>query len=537
MLKKLDIKKIDILSHFHKIEVTHNKNFVITIGNYGILVALHKGQAIEEKLFFEDLNDENKKILTKLFSDNKSAPIYFLLDTIDQSYKKKSYPLIKKSDVIRLIKRDIANDPDKENLKNYIILNNGKFPAGTPVANKRWECLFVSSTASEIINSWTNFALEMPNRVVGIYMSPIETFSLFNSLKEKIKSGSTIKDKKGNLYCVLLHNKVSGIRQTVFSDEGIIFTRVVNYDFAEPDFLEKYEQDIHSTFEYLKRLFPDLQISELDIINIFSPAILAKLSQIGNIDFHLTNYSPSQAASEAGYPKLLEETDEFCDLLISKSFSANAKKILKFVTPKIKSLENLFFIIRSSYYLNLLLVILIGVSSLYLIHSQNSAAETKSIAEVERLIASQALAKIKDETLDGETLTEGNSFVDFDRILDIGKTNDMFGPTTINAAEVYSKLRFMRDYGVKLNNFSDSVSNFSYHLPSPNLVHTILIKGEISNSSGNIESLLTDFDKMSAQFKKTFEKNKVTYNELPRSIDFSKQYYSFPIEFTISGNQ
>ena len=40
--------------------------------------------------------------------------------------------------------------------------------------------------------------------------------------------------------------------------------------YQQKDFLEKYEQDIYSTFEYLKRLFPDLPISGIKIVNIFS---------------------------------------------------------------------------------------------------------------------------------------------------------------------------------------------------------------------------------------------------------------------------
>lgn len=518
-------------------KIISERNFVITIGNYGSVIALHNGKNIEKKIFIQELNEENKPEIEKLFTKYKSAPIYFLLDTIDQSYKKKTFPFIRKGDLIHLIKRDISNDADKTSLKNYIILGDGKYPKNTPLANKKWECLFVSSSNSDKTNDWINFTLEMTNPVLGIYMSPIETFSLFKLLKENIKSSSKITHKKNDLYCLLLQSKVSGIRQTVFSDHGIIFTRVVNYNFQDADFLEKYEQDIHSTFEYLKRLFPDLHIGELDIINIFSTEILAKLDSISNIDFHFVNYTPFQAASQAGYGDLISTESEFCDLLISKIFSRNKKKILKFYTPKTKLLEKLFLIIRSSYYLNLLLLMLIGSFFLLAIQSQNNAEEAKAIAETDRLTALKLLNKIKDDALDGEVFTEGGVIIDIDRILDIGKIAETLSAIDVNPAEPYIKLKFIKEYGVKIKRFSYNVTNFSYKKPLNKTLYKISFNGEIANRSGDIEDLFIEFDGLASQIKKTFSDNKVTYSELPRNIDFAKKHYFFPIEFSITNNK
>ncbi len=517
-------------------QIFSERTFIVTIGNYGSVVTLHNGKKIEQAIFFEAFTEESKKDLAKLFTEYKSAPIYFLLDTVDQSYKKKTYPFIRKGDLIHLIKRDIANDADKESLKNYIILGNGKYPKNTQIADKKWECLFVSSSSSETTNAWLDFALEMPNRTLGIYMSPIETFSLFKLLKANIKSSSKISSKKNDLYCLLLQNKVSGIRQTVFSNDGIIFTRVVNYNFEEPNFLEKYEQDIHSTFEYLKRLFPNLHISELDIINIFPTEILTKLDTIPNIDFHFVNYTPFQAASISGYNKLIAKDSNFCDLLIAKIFASNKKKLLKFITPKITILENLFLIIRSSYYLNLLLLMIIGVICLFAINDQNDIEESRLIVEIQRQNVSQSLVKIKNAALDGEVFTEANTIIDIDRILDIGKMNDVIGSIGVSVPEIYSKLKFIKEYGVKLTSFSYSILNFTYKSPSAITSYKVSLSGEISNRSGDIEDLFTEFDGLTAELKKTFDKNKLSYSELPRNIDFTKKYYDFPIDFSITKN-
>ncbi|HLD77305.1 MAG TPA: hypothetical protein VI861_04150, partial [Rickettsiales bacterium] len=84
-------------------------SFVITIGDQGAILALHKSGAIKNKIFIPKLNDELKKELLLLFNKNKLDPIYILLDTIDQIYKKKTYPFIKIHDLKQLVKRDIES--------------------------------------------------------------------------------------------------------------------------------------------------------------------------------------------------------------------------------------------------------------------------------------------------------------------------------------------------------------------------------------------------------------------------------------------
>ncbi|MBM3580323.1 MAG: hypothetical protein FJX34_06100, partial [Alphaproteobacteria bacterium] len=326
------------------------KNIVITIGNYGTIVTLHSGRKTDEK-FFEDLNDDAKSQLTEFFGRRKSLPIYILLDTIDQSYKKKIYPAIKISDLKRIAKRDMMSDGDSSSIKNYMLINNKSI---TKQANKRLECLFVSSSDSDMINKWIDFLIELQNHLIGIYMSPVESFNLFKLLKTNIKMQSKVRNKKNDLYCLVIQNKVSGIRQIVFSGQGIVFTRVVNYNFDQNDFLEKYEHDLYSTFEYLKRIYPSLAMAELDIINILPGKALDKLINNNNSELNLVNYTPNDVATKISYPSLA--SNDYCDTLVSKAFS-EGKKILRFTIPKISSLEKFFLALNASYYINLVVVV------------------------------------------------------------------------------------------------------------------------------------------------------------------------------------
>lgn len=498
-------------------------NFVITIGNYGAVVASHDKNKIVNKILLEELNQENKQKLTILFNQNKDAFIYVLLDTINQTYKKKSYPAVKKSDLALVIKRDMDQDDDKEGLKSHILLNKKL------TATRRWECLFVSSASSDIITDWIKFLLDMPNHFVGIYMLPVESFSLFSLLKSNIRLNSKISLKRNDLYCLILQNKVSGIRQIVFSEASIVFTRVVNYDFNAPDFIEKYEQDLYSTFEYLKRLFPELLMAELDIVNIFPKEVLDKIKKISNVELNFINYTPYQASTIANAKGLIPEDSNYCDLLISRVFSRSKRKVLKFDTPKIKTLQRFFYLFKFSKYLNITLLVatcIVGLNILLLNQKLNSSIVE---AEKKQSAALKNLQKVESEQVRGKNSEENN----IDQIVDMGKVHEVLGKIDSNFVNTYSKLSILKSYDVVLSSFVYNFNNFNPKAENKNLTYRVDINGKLNNKSGSVEDLFTGFDGMIAVVKQAFDKEQVQYTDLPRNIDFAKKYYDSTVQITI----
>ncbi len=502
-----------------------SNNFVITIGNYGAVVALHDKSKIKNKIFLEALNQDNKQELTALFEQNQKAIIYVLLDSSNQAYKKKSYPAVKKSDLLNVIKRDMDQDEDKESLKSYILLNK-KISAA-----RKWECLFVSSASSEVINDWIKFLLDMPNYLEGMYMLPVESFSFFALIKSNIRLNSKIILKRNDLYCVILQNKVSGIRQIVFSETSIVFTRIVNYDFNASDFVEKYEQDLYSTFEYLKRLFPELIMGELDIVNILAKEHLEKIKAINNVELNFTNYTPYQAATIVGCKTAVAENSSYCDLIISRVFLASKRRILKFDTPKIRLLKRFFHALQFSKYINIFLLIIIlgiGLDIGFINKELNSLVAT---ANKERLEASNELQRIKLSEVDEKYSTD----IDIDQIIDMGKIHESLNGIGIDVINSYSKLSILRNYNAFLSSFVYNVSGFTAKTANKNPAYKIDINGKIYNKSGDVEDLFKEFDGMTSAAKQAFDKNQVKYSELPKNIDFAKKYYDSDIQLTIEG--
>lgn len=511
-------------------------SFVITIGDQGSIIALHKSDEIKNKIFVEKLDDNLKTEIKILLQDNKSIPIYILLDTIDQIYKRKTYPFVKKHDLIHLIKRDILADSSKESLKNYIIIEDKK-NKNRSARDKKWECLFVSSSIEKSVNEWLQFLLEMPNHLIGIYMAPIESFNLFNSLKDNIKSSSKLEiENEDKVYCFVLQSKVSGIRQILFNEQSILFTRLASHKLEDSDFIEKYEKDIYSTFEYLKRILPNIQIKDLEIVNILPQEALGQISAMRNIDFNFINYTPYQAANIAFGDNSISRNSNFCDLLISRSFANTKKKILQFKTAQISLLEKLFFGTKISYYVNLFLLLTIGTSCLFVIQKINELEEIYSLAEIDKLGALQSLNKTTSLALNSPNTSGEESIIEVDRILDIGKLHEILIKNQVDIPAHYSQFKFLKNYGIKISNFSYNSVEFNEKFPSKEIKYSIVIKGKIHNKNGDAEDLFKNFDGFTSEFKKTFENHKTYHSELPRNIDFAKKYYDFPIEFTIEKN-
>ena len=86
------------------------RKFTISIGEYGIIVALHNGCNVQNKILVAALNEENKVQLKNLFTKNKSAPIHVLIDSVDQNYKRKSYPPVNELDFNRMVERDLSKE-------------------------------------------------------------------------------------------------------------------------------------------------------------------------------------------------------------------------------------------------------------------------------------------------------------------------------------------------------------------------------------------------------------------------------------------
>lgn len=509
--------------------------FVIIVGEFGLIFALMKEQKILDKILFKGYNDEVKSDLKQRLKKFPILPVSIILDTVEQSYKKKEYPFINKRDLMHLVKRDQRLEAKNNNdaFTNHFQISNSANKKKSK-KEKKWEYLFASALTSEVIRDSVDFVNESPNRLTGIYMMPIESTALFKALKPTIKQKSQLKDKFSDIYCLVTQSKVSKLRQTIFFEDQVVFTRLLDYNCDDEGFAERYEPDLVATSQYLKRLFPEVNLHELEAVNILPKEALDKISDAKNPDLHFINMTPFEAEKAISRKSSLTQNAKDCDLLLMKSFCRARKKFLRFTTPRIQFVEKMFWTMRASYFANLFSLMMIAVLCLMTISKINNSQEALSQIDALKLETIKTLNVISSRALDGEVIidSETNEEVGADKILDLSKIHEGFEPYYDAFFENYYKLRFLRDNPVSLKYYNFHLNDLS--AKSSRAKNFILsIKGKVNNESGDIEDLFAEFDGVISQFKKNYKGAKVTHNELPRNIDFTKQYFDYAIEFSI----
>jgi hypothetical protein len=501
----------------------NKKAFTLTIGNESSLLVLHNKNTVENKVLVPSLSREDKIHILKIFKQNKSAPIYILLDNSEQSYSNKSYPSINRFDLKQIINRQIKQElgalEDGEDLVyNYMTHKNKKM--------RRWECMYVSSTYFKEMKEWIDFLLqEVNNTIVGIYMLPIESVELIKKLQ--ISNNKNIKKKpketssRDKVTLLVIQNKVSGIRQVVFSNEKIIFTRLTHYDYESKNFISDFEQDIFRTNEYLKRILPNLKMEDVEIINVLPRSVIEKINQIKNNEITFVNYTPREIAEKIGYKNLIPKNSQFGDVLIANIF-VNSKKVLKSVTSKIKSLSLLQTIAKTI--LSIALTVLFAVMSYAIFIQIEQAIKSKKIRklDIDKGIAEKSLEKVGNQVTGDKSIKTDGTTLKIDEIIEFGRLSEAMESSKTNPVEFYKKAGFLARKNALISNIRYSNS---YNLKSKRDDIDYSLTGRIYNEDGDVEKLFNIYDTIILETGKTFQDYKVISSELPKNIDFSKKYY------------
>lgn len=528
---------------------------VVTIGYSGTVIAFHNNGAITNKFFFEKHDDEALNNIIGFFKAKKRHKIHILLDTIDQTYKKKYYPSVRRMDLKNLTRRDLGGVSNKDNIRDFVVQDLVKEKKRDGKIIKKWDVLLVTASINEEITKWLDFLTNLPNQIEGIYTIPVETFSIAKKLskrdrilkeQEKLAKKAS-KDKKNkkkiknkiipprhNIYCLIIYTKANGFRQIIFSEKGTVFTRIINYDTQNSDFVKNYEHDIYSTYEYLKRTFLDIKMSDIEVINILPKNLLDKVKDVSNHNHELNfvNYTPCDAALSLNLkPGIITKNTEFGDLLISRCFY-KFKKSLRFRTPKISTSNKMYGAMKGSYYFNLFLSIFFFVELLSNVHIRVDHEKEITKAEVKKFKATEELHKIQNKVLN--ITNESGKTVNIEKAVEIGKISEVLGTKSDFIFNKYNELGYLSKYNVVLSRITFSASNFDHVNPNKNSKYSGNFSGIIYNKTGNIDDLFSEFDNLSNDGAKSVKDVQMRFSKLPRDIDFNKKYFDFPISFTIT---
>ncbi len=349
-------KKIKLLQKNNGFKSTSGAKYGLIVGDEGAILIYIVDKVVKSRNFIASANSDNLKEFAAIIAKDPAAPIFFIVDSIDQSFIQQSLPPISALGIRKLIKRRLDRDLGTDVVKGYILLERDK------EGRKDWNYLMVSLENTPHLKLWFEFIESLDNRVSGIYLLSVETENIVKNLdaamdirKHGVKEGNKSKWK-----FFITHNKIGGFRQVVLKNDRIIFTRLTHPagDSNSDVVAGSIEQEILSTIEYMKRMSFNHQ-DGLDIYVIASAEINNSLELIKTQANNVYKFTPFEVSEFLGISGAAQPTDQFGDAILTAAISCSKTHKLTLFLPKIKQIDNLFQIIKYQRLISIITIIIL----------------------------------------------------------------------------------------------------------------------------------------------------------------------------------
>ena len=318
-----------------KYSAASGARFALFLGDEGAVLIYMKGATVLSRQFAPNADEGNLRVFQDVLLQDKRAPIYFIIDTMDQVFVQQTLPPVSSLSVGKLIKRRLDRDFGANDIKGALKL--GREDSG----RKDWSFLMVSVERTPYISSWLEFAAELPNRFAGIYLFSVESERIIRYLE---KGFDTPQDDGGSRWKLLVsHNKVGGFRQVILRDGRIIFTRMTQpIGDPTPEVIAgNIEQGVSSTIEYIKRLGYSPQAG-LDMYVIAADAVRSVLD-LRKLGARVTQVvTPHETAQALNIQGATQPGDQYGDVAMAACIAAARKHVLTFLIPHFEKLASLY---------------------------------------------------------------------------------------------------------------------------------------------------------------------------------------------------
>jgi hypothetical protein len=503
------------INHFFR-----KKRCTITIGLNGASFTFHRGKEIEKTVFFKTLKDVEKSF-KNIFKDKEKYPIFILLDDNNQIYKQKKYPAIRSADVNKLIKKDLVREKPKtknEVIKNYIKQKRGK--------NKRWNILLFWVELKKNLVDWIDFLVLKPkNRLIGVYLLPIESISSLKIISKIIEKD--FNNKKCQIQIVTLNTKTSGLKQFIFNNDSLILNREPDHNLNDPNFIKYFEQDMLRIIQYLKRSFPDINLSDIQFINIIPKEFIKKIDKLRARSLKIINYESGVMSEKIGITSPKEgEIEILSDEILSNNFVNSKRKLFRFSTNRIRKFNLLHIFTSILFFANISLIVFFGYMLIKIFINQIDRDE-----EIVNLKLKQSNLEIKLNEIKKQSLGSKSSQDEFYEIIDFGQIDNFFKNKEYTYIEALKTSEIISKDKNIINNISYSIKDLFNNNIKTN--YTLKIKGSVLNKDGDIDKLFTNFDNLILSLKTNLGQNKLKYTDIPNNINFNKKFYKYPFNITI----
>lgn len=493
------------------------RKFLLSVGDEGAVLVYMVNAKVEGRFFF---NNVAAPEIEKVFLGDTEARIFVLVDVIDQSYLQYSLPPVSALNVGKMVERRLEKEFDRNDIK-------GALPLGrSTTGRKDWNFLFVSVRNVSPLSDWLDMLNNLPNQIAGIYLLPIETEPLVKAIKKAVETENVAQNVEWRM--LVTHNKTGGLRQVVYRNGRILFTRMAQpVGGNAPGVIAGHvEQEVLGTMEYIRRMGFE-EKAGLDIFIITSSEVKKQLEATRLKVAHTYVLTPHEVAGQLGLQNATEPKDKFADVVILAHFGKTKKPMLKLTTP---SLEKIRDMVLGKIALQAFSVVMVPLSVLLIIfniytsvtvykktqeeqekltRAQNQERELKQRADAQaaRKLEVEAMVALYDQYT-------RDAIVPFQFLARVGQ---MKGATAL-----YDSFQFSTSEGVDpVTKKAENAVNFNATINYP-------------NHAASLDAYLKEVGAFAQKMRDAFKSLKVNFNGLPGQGDFTLSVEGGP---TAAGTQ
>lgn len=380
----------------------HKSRFIFSIGEEGIILLYFKNGVFYKRYFIKNKDSDAISDLKSCLGSDKKAPLYLVLNHMDQNYVLQSVPGVNRINSYLSIRTKVEQFNDDYDIRSILLIKKpNKF-------DKNWYYLCVLSKAKHLIEYWLNFFVETGLNFKGILMFPIE----LSNIAEKILHNNLSKWK-----IIVASTKTGGYRQVVMKNGKMVFTRLIffsNDDILPGIIAGGIHQEIQNTIQSLTK-FGYCMGELIDLCIIVQEDIKASFSAIKLSENRVSILTPYELGRLLNLKLVVNEKDKFCDTTILFNSFLN-QPLIVFHTKETKELYLLNYLyLYAPRSFMLFILILVFISILFLLNLSSNINTAYELKMKEDLVKNR-LAKFS-QNYNAKKVDEIYDFINISNIL------------------------------------------------------------------------------------------------------------------------
>ncbi len=499
--------------------------YVLIVGDDGAILVYLKGNKISRRMFCSAPDADEVVNFNELIGLDSTAPVYIMVDLMEQSFTKQTFPPVSSASISKLVKRRLERDFSSSDLKGSIPLGRSK------IGKKEWNYLFATTPSGGVLGKWIDVFIDLPNQLVGVYLIPSEAQTIISRVSKNIHGNKKYEKNPPKWQILVSHNKVSGVRQIIFHNGTLILTRLsqsLGEDRSDV-MAGSIEQEIQTTKEFLKRLGLD-DADEIEVTIIASDEIKSFLDINRIRATRVVCVTPYELTESLGIGSFAEQSDRFGDIALSCLCIASSRHILKLETLQIAQLNKLHLASRLIKYSMSVIIPLCLVYYGIMGYDIVQLKKEISLVEESQNRAKQSIAGLEQDIVNlPEKPQKINNFIDIYHkietvastpMLDVTKIASMLSSQNIVAEHMAWKTTdpLTPDAGGRVAPVAPSTSAGISGYETE-----ILLSFVFPDVGRDVDKFIKISDDIINNLKTSFDGHDVSYTKIPNALDRTKK--------------